>query len=229
MSSPGQSPSIAAFHLRCPRQSLHLDPPRHAPIRRPHGSMAFRSFAAVNGLRPPRAARHRASGDARLSTGYARAIDGGKTSEKRGLHAVDGALCPTGAGRGLLRPKGARLYRRRVRGDPSSGVSRHPRVFARGQARLPQGEKGGARRPLICRLRRHLLPAGGEKRTRVTPSSAAARYGCARGRRRRRAACGIRRASRGSRRSPAPSARRYRPASPRKAAGSLRSFPAPRR
>jgi len=145
--------------------------------------------------------------------------------------------------------------------------------------------------PLICRLRRHLLPARGEKgRTtaatlvlaqraaphlsasptssprvrgegardcghahsrvasrpssvgfadifsphagegaRVTPSSAAARCGCARGRRRRRAACGIRRASRGSRRSPAPSARRCRPASPRTAAGSLRSFPAPHR
>jgi hypothetical protein len=42
--------------------------------------MSFRSFAAVNGLRPPEAAR------------VTRAIDGGKTSEKGGFHEVDGAL-----------------------------------------------------------------------------------------------------------------------------------------
>src|SRR5208337_4052287 len=30
---------------------------RHATSRRPHGSMNFRSLAAVNGLRPPEAAR----------------------------------------------------------------------------------------------------------------------------------------------------------------------------
>ena len=42
---------------------------RHTPSRRPHGSRTLRSFAAVNGLRPPEAARHRASRDARLSTG----------------------------------------------------------------------------------------------------------------------------------------------------------------
>jgi hypothetical protein len=30
---------------------------RRTPSRRPHGSMNFRSFAAVNGLRPPEAAR----------------------------------------------------------------------------------------------------------------------------------------------------------------------------
>ena len=36
---------------------------------------------------------HRASRDARLSTGYERAIDSLKTSEKRGFHEVDGALC----------------------------------------------------------------------------------------------------------------------------------------
>jgi hypothetical protein len=32
-------------------------PLRRTPSRRPHGSMNFRSFAAVNGLRPPEAAR----------------------------------------------------------------------------------------------------------------------------------------------------------------------------
>ena len=40
---------------------------------------------------------HRASRDARLSTGYERAIDSLKTSEKRGFHEVDGApgrSCP---------------------------------------------------------------------------------------------------------------------------------------
>jgi len=57
--------------------------------------MAFRSLAAVNGLRPPEAARE------------TRAIAGGKTSEKRGFHAVDGALWPTGAGRAAAARKGA--------------------------------------------------------------------------------------------------------------------------
>ena len=46
--------------------------------------MNFRSFAAVNGLRPPEAARERA-------------IDGGKTSETTGFHEADGALCRVGA------------------------------------------------------------------------------------------------------------------------------------
>jgi len=40
----------------------------------PHGSMNFRSFDAVNGLRPPKAARK------------TRAIDSVKTSEKSGFH-----------------------------------------------------------------------------------------------------------------------------------------------
>ena len=42
---------------------------------------------------------HRASRDARLSTGYQRAIDSLKTSEKRGFHEVDGAPCQAGAAR----------------------------------------------------------------------------------------------------------------------------------
>ena len=58
-------------------------PFRRTPSRRPHGSMSFRSFAAVNGLRPPEAARE------------TRAIDSRKTSEKRGFHEVDGAPCRT--------------------------------------------------------------------------------------------------------------------------------------
>jgi len=62
------------------------DPPRplrHTPSRRPHGSMNFRNFEAVNGLRPPEAAREK------------RAIDSLKTSEKGGFHEVDGAPCRT--------------------------------------------------------------------------------------------------------------------------------------
>jgi len=53
----------------------------------PHGSMNFRSFDPVNGLRPPEAAREK------------RAIDNRKTSEKRGFREVDGAPRRTGAGR----------------------------------------------------------------------------------------------------------------------------------
>jgi hypothetical protein len=61
--------------------------------RRPHGSLFFRSFEAVNGpdrrrRRAHRASRdarlstgYRASKDARLSTGYERAIDSLETSE----------------------------------------------------------------------------------------------------------------------------------------------------
>jgi hypothetical protein len=41
--------------------------------------MNFRSFAVVNGLRPPEAARE------------TRAIDSVKSSEKRGFHEIDGA------------------------------------------------------------------------------------------------------------------------------------------
>ena len=124
------------------------------------------------------------------------------------------------------------------RGHARSGAASRPSSVGFADIFSPRAGRRGARLrprsfsrsepPLICRLRRHLLPARG-RRGRVTPSSAAARCGCARGRRRRRAACGIRRASRGSKRSPAPSARRCRPASPRTAAGSLRSFPAPHR
>jgi hypothetical protein len=47
--------------------------------------MAFRSFAAVNGARSARRLRR------------SKTIDGGKTSETRGFHAVDGALCRAGA------------------------------------------------------------------------------------------------------------------------------------
>jgi hypothetical protein len=83
--------------------------------------MTFRSFAAVNGLRPPSMARE------------TRAIDGGKTSETRGFREVDGAFRRAGAA-----PKDARLYRRRVRGDPSSGVASQRHL-------PPQGEKGIAR------------------------------------------------------------------------------------
>jgi hypothetical protein len=59
-------------------QNLYVppDPPR----RRPHGSITFRGFDPVNGLRPPEAAREK------------RAIDRVKTSEKRGFHEDDGAL-----------------------------------------------------------------------------------------------------------------------------------------
>ena len=59
--------------------------------------MAFRSFAAVNGLRPPEAARDRASGDVRLSTGDGRAINSRKTSERRGFREVGGAPGRVGA------------------------------------------------------------------------------------------------------------------------------------
>jgi hypothetical protein len=54
----------------------------------PHGSMNFRSLEAVNGLRPPEAARQK------------RANDSLKASEKRGFHEVDGAPCQAGAGSG---------------------------------------------------------------------------------------------------------------------------------
>jgi hypothetical protein len=53
--------------------------------------MNFRSFEAVNGLRPPEAARE------------TRAIDSLETSEKRGFHEVDGALCRTAAKGAALR------------------------------------------------------------------------------------------------------------------------------
>jgi hypothetical protein len=53
--------------------------------------MNFRSFDAVNGLRPPKAARE------------TRAIDSVKTSEKRGFHEVDGAPCRTGAANDAMR------------------------------------------------------------------------------------------------------------------------------
>ncbi len=177
-------------------------------------------------------------------------IDGGKTSEKRGFHAVDGALCRAGAGRATLLGRGIRqgaAYAASTRACCDGELESHPsslRATATqsnsATAAIPKSglrrfarnddcaRRQRARRPLICRLRRHLLPRAG-RRGPLTPSSAAARCGCARGRRRRRAACGIRRASRGSRRSPGPSARRCRPAPPRKAAGSPRSFPAPRR
>ena len=59
-----------------------------------------------------------------------RAIDGGKTSETRGFRDVDGALCRAGGGA------------RTVDHQPGSPSSALPR------------------RPLICRLRRHLLPLG---------------------------------------------------------------------
>ena len=55
-------------------------PRRETPSRRPLGSVAFRGFDPVNGLRPPQAARE------------TRAIDRVKTSEKRGFPEVDGAL-----------------------------------------------------------------------------------------------------------------------------------------
>jgi hypothetical protein len=38
-------------------------------------------------------------------------IDGGKTSGRRGFHAVDGALCRAGAGRAAAARKGTRRYR----------------------------------------------------------------------------------------------------------------------
>ena len=47
--------------------------------------MTFRGLAAVNGLRPPEAARD------------TRAIDSRETSETRGFHEVDGARCRTAA------------------------------------------------------------------------------------------------------------------------------------
>ena len=66
-------------------------PRRHTPSRRPHGSMDFRSFDAVNSLRPPKAARE------------TRAIDSVKTSEKRGFHEVDGAPRQAGAADAAMR------------------------------------------------------------------------------------------------------------------------------
>jgi hypothetical protein len=66
-----QAPALLARSRPAPR--------RHSPSRRPHGSMDFRSFAAVNGA--PLARRLRRS----------KTIDSRKTSEKRGFHEVDGA------------------------------------------------------------------------------------------------------------------------------------------
>jgi hypothetical protein len=66
-------------------------PRRHTPSRRPRGSMNFRSFDAVNGLRPPKAARLR------------RAIDSVKTSEKRGFQEVGGDPCQACAANDAMR------------------------------------------------------------------------------------------------------------------------------
>ena len=53
--------------------------------------MNFRGSGSVNGLRPPQAARE------------TRAIDGARTSEKRGFHQVDGAPRRTDAARDAMR------------------------------------------------------------------------------------------------------------------------------
>ena len=170
MSSPGQSPSIERSHLRCPRR---IPSPGPSPSR-PNPSTAWKH--GLPQVLPPSMVfdrRGRRAIGRRETPVFRRAMrapfDGGKTSEKRGLHAVDGALCPTGAGRGLLRPKGARLYRRRVRGDPSSGVSRHPRGFRPGAGSSPRkrGEGRGARRPLILSASPTSSPRGRGKEARA--------------------------------------------------------------
>ena len=68
---------------------------------------------------------HRASRDARRSTGYARAIDGLKTSEGRGFHKVDGALCRAAAGYANAEPGEAPPHNQRV-----SREGRRPKTVA---------------------------------------------------------------------------------------------------
>jgi len=111
-----------------------------------------------------------------------------------------------------------RRHRERQRRNPDLANAAIPKS---GWLRFARHDECGRRRA------RHNDRGRGEGS--LTSSAAGARWAFARWRRRRRGVCGIRRASRGSRRSPGPSARRCRPASPPKAAGSLRWSPARRR
>ena len=108
---------------------------------RPHESMTFRSFAAVNGAlcAPPPAVEE--------------PIDGGKTSETRGFHEVDGALRRADGGQGVGadgRPIAPPLIR------PTSSATFSPLAGRRDAGR------SATRRPSSGRRVGHLLPQAGE-------------------------------------------------------------------
>jgi hypothetical protein len=136
---------------------------RHTPRRRPHGSMDFRSFAAVNGLRPPEAAR------------VTRAIDSRKTSEKGGFHEVDGALCRGRAALAAARiggrapsplaGEGGVAQQRRMRGRAETRASR-------GASRMAAIQTEEASNPPLSRKQRALRRDPSSIGLRPTPSPA---------------------------------------------------------
>ena len=88
---------------------------------------------------------HRASSDARPSTGYARANDGRKTSEKGGFHEVGGG--PSAAAPTSVRRRRRRDRRRRRRPRRQSRPKDRPRADATAPAALSPPTPRGSRSP----------------------------------------------------------------------------------
>ncbi len=142
---------IVTPHRRDTADPVLATAPGDTRSRRPHGSMNFRSFAAVNGLRPPEAAR------------VTRAIDSLKTSETGGFHDVDGALCRT-----ATRDPAARRARFPYPLAGEGGCAERGRMRGRGARRAVDGIIGsrGRRRAIPAQRRR-----ADERASRRDPSS----------------------------------------------------------